>query len=73
LSRDDDGQDTVYFHTPNPNADNFPAHPMGVDWGVPALEQFLNERLSGQVFQAGFDAQQAVYYAYSLSLGEPLA
>jgi len=36
---DDSSQDALYFHTPNPNQDNFPFGFDGVNWGIqmPAL------------------------------------
>ena len=44
---EDSGQGAVYFHTPNPNGngDHFPATLSDVQWGVPALEQYLSDVL----------------------------
>ena len=76
LDREDAGQDGVYFHTPNPNGGgtHFPAKPAGVQWGLPALEQFLSGQC-GFALRAGVEARTGghyMYYVYSPAHGQPL-
>ena len=72
---EDSGQDAVYFHTPNPNGDgdHFPAVLSRVQWGVPALEQYLSSVL-GMPLRAGIEKwpSGSMFYVYSPSHGEAL-
>ncbi len=76
LDVEDSGQDAVYFHTPNPNGDgnHFPWKPAEVQWGLPALEQYLTDVLRMPV-RAGavkYGSGQSTYVIYSPVHGEPL-
>ncbi len=52
----DSSQDAIYFHTPNPNKNNFPYTFEGVEWGVTVpsfLSPFMkdNYEIGQQIFQ----------------------
>jgi hypothetical protein len=76
LSVEDSGQDAVYFHTPNPNGDgnHFPLKLPEVQWGLPALEEYLGDVLAMPVrvgVQKYPDGSYS-FYIYSPEHGEPL-
>jgi hypothetical protein len=74
LNREDSGQDAVYFHTPNPNCDNFPCHFPDAHWGIPTMESYFSSMLSLRNIRAGrkqwLGAQ--IFLVYSPGIGEAL-
>lgn len=79
LDTGDSGQDSVYFHTPNPNGDgnHFPWKPTEIRWGLPMLEEYLGEllmmpvRAGAQTYHSGGRSHHN-YSIYSPAHGEPL-
>jgi hypothetical protein len=61
----DSSQDGVYVHTPNPNADNFPAGFTGVAWDVPA-PPILRDLVPADEWQIGRSPGDAVWPPYYL-------
>ncbi|MCP3943536.1 MAG: hypothetical protein GY710_18950 [Desulfobacteraceae bacterium] len=53
LNQDDAGQDAVFFHTPNPNEDNYPCQFEEVEWGLPIIENLFSELIPSLEFRAG--------------------
>ncbi|MEJ2201232.1 MAG: hypothetical protein P8X63_09515, partial [Desulfuromonadaceae bacterium] len=74
LNQKDAGQDAVFFHTPNPNDDNFPITFEDVDWGNQIIESFFSELLPGYLFRCGKSIWMGanIFFIYSPGIGEPL-
>ena len=74
LDLQDAGQDAVYFHTPNPNQDNFPVQLPNVNWDFSDLEEFLAQWLSSLPLRAGVGTwrNNQHFYVYSMAHGHAL-
>ena len=46
LNQNDSGQDAVFFHTPNPNENNFPCKFNDAQWDISPIEVFFSKILS---------------------------
>ena len=53
ISGRDSSLDAIYFHTPNPNADNFPHRFEGFDWDYPTTPSWASSGWSTQRFEFG--------------------
>jgi len=74
INQDDAGQDAVFFHTPNPNNDNFPVKFSAVNWGISAIEDYFSNLLPPYKFRAGSQEHEGslVFFIFSRELGVPI-
>ena len=74
LNRDDAGQDAVFFHTQNPNRDNFPCKIADAKWNIPIIEHFFSELIPSLNFRAGITEWKGsqIFSIYSPEIGEPI-
>jgi hypothetical protein len=68
----DGSQDAVYFHTPNPNADNFPMKFENVKWGIEPPVLFHDLLPSGLDLGLTEDESGKYYFVRSIKHGIPL-
>jgi hypothetical protein len=74
LNQDDAGQDAVFFHTHNPNGDNFPCKFDDTQWGIPTIEHYFAKLMPSFNFRSGqqeWDGSQ-IFFIFSSAIGEPI-
>lgn len=71
LNQKDAGQDAVFFHTPNPNNDNFPITFDDIVWGETIIENFFSESLPDYSFRCGKSIWMGsiIFFIYSPDIG----
>lgn len=74
LNQDDSGQDAVFFHTPNPNGDNYPCKFEEIEWGIPILESFFSELIPSFKFRAGTQVWNGskIFFLYTQEIGDSI-
>jgi hypothetical protein len=74
LDQNDAAQDAVYFHTQNPNRDNYPCKFEDAQWGIPIIEQFFSEIMPLFKFRAGKQEwnDSQIYFIYCLDIGDSI-
>lgn len=71
LNQKNASQDAVFFHTPNPNSDNFPIKFEDVIWGETIIEKFFSELLPQFSFKCGKSYWQGsmIFFVFSPEIG----